>query len=292
MRAMQYSSMSPSAAPHMAAGPRRDATSAPDIKIDGLSVAFSTPQGQVTALRNVNVDIPSGSFFTIVGPSGCGKTTLLKVLSGVLPPSAGTVFFNGKPVDRSSFTGQVGYVFQRPLLLPWRTALENVMLTLEIARPELSKRERISEAQRWLHITGLKGFEHRYPTELSGGMQQRVSISRGLAFQPKVLLMDEPFAALDEITRERLQEELVSLWEKVRTSVVFITHSIPEALLLSQRIVVMSGRPGHVVEQLDIDFPRPRDEATRQEPRFIELQGHIRHLLRDNPHSAAATQSH
>ncbi|MDM0035936.1 ABC transporter ATP-binding protein [Variovorax sp. J22P271] len=287
---MQYSSSPPATlVPAAAGGAPRSAAGAPDIKIADLSVAFGTPQGKVTALQNVNVDIPPGSFFTIVGPSGCGKTTLLKVLSGVLPPSGGTVSFNGKPVERSSFTGQVGYVFQRPLLLPWRTAIENVMLTLEIARPELSRRERISEAMRWLHITGLKGFEHRYPSELSGGMQQRVSISRGLAFQPKVLLMDEPFAALDEITRERLQEELVSLWEKVRISVVFITHSIPEALLLSQRIVVMSGRPGHVVEQIDIDFPRPRNEDTRQEPRFIELQGHIRHLLRENPHSASAT---
>ncbi len=252
----------------------------PDISIQDLSVRFQTASGSVLALDNVSFDIPARSFLTIVGPSGCGKTTLLKVLSGVMQPSAGRVLFDGQPVDPQRVTGQVGYVFQRPLLLPWRTALDNVMLTMEVARKEMTRKERRDEAQRWLEIVGLKGFEHRYPGELSGGMQQRVSISRALAFRPQVLLMDEPFAALDEITRETLQEELVQLWSEVDTTIVFITHSIPEALLLSQRIVVMSARPGRVVEQLDVELPRPRSEATRDLPAFGDMAGRIRHLLR------------
>ncbi|CAN5660320.1 ABC transporter ATP-binding protein [soil metagenome] len=260
---------------------------APDISIQGLSVRFRTPTGAVTALDKVDFEIPARSFITIVGPSGCGKTTLLKVLSGVLQPSEGKVLFDGKPVDPQRVTGQVGYVFQRPLLLSWRTALENVMLTLEVARKEMSKKERLAEARRWLAITGLKGFEDRYPTELSGGMQQRVSISRALAFRPQVLLMDEPFAALDEITRETLQEELVQLWSEVETTVVFITHSIPEALLLSQRVVVMSARPGRVVEQIEVDFPRPRSDATRDLREFTDMAAHIRHLLRGDKAGAA-----
>jgi NitT/TauT family transport system ATP-binding protein len=244
----------------------------------------------MTALDNVSIDIPARSFMTIVGPSGCGKTTLLKVLSGVLEPSAGNVMFDGKVVDRQQTVGQVGYVFQRPLLLPWRTALENVMLTMEVARKETSKAERIAEAKRWLAIAGLKGFEDRYPHELSGGMQQRVSISRALAFQPQVLLMDEPFAALDEITRETLQEELLSLWSKIETTVIFITHSIPEAVLLSEQIVVMSARPGRVVERIDVPFERPRTESIREQPAFTDIAAHIRHLLRGDSHGSV--QSH
>lgn len=261
---------------------------APAITIDDLSVRFKTPRGTVNALDHVGIEIPSRSFVTIVGPSGCGKTTLLKVLSGVLAPTSGSVKFDGRVVGRQNVVGQVGYVFQRPLLLPWRTALENVMLTLEIARKNLSRAERLAEARRWLEITGLKGFENRYPTELSGGMQQRVSISRALAFRPQLLLMDEPFAALDEITRETLQGELLELWSKVETTVVFITHSIPEAVLLSERIVVMSARPGRVVEEITVPFARPRSEEIRELPAFNELAGHIRHLLRGAPATPAA----
>jgi NitT/TauT family transport system ATP-binding protein len=265
---------------------------APAISVDRLSVRFRTAHGTVAALEDVSFEIPARSFMTIVGPSGCGKTTLLKVLSGVLAPTSGNVKFDGQVVGRQNVVGQVGYVFQRPLLLPWRTALENVMLTLEVARKQMSKAERLAEAHRWLEITGLKGFENRYPNELSGGMQQRVSISRALAFRPQLLLMDEPFAALDEITRETLQEELLQLWTKVDTTVVFITHSIPEAVLLSERIVVMSARPGKVVEQIEVPFARPRSEDTRELPAFQRLAAHIRHLLRgDNAHAAPQRES-
>ena len=265
---------------------------APAISVDRLSVRFRTAHGTVDALEDVSFEIPARSFMTIVGPSGCGKTTLLKVLSGVLAPTSGNVKFDGQVVGRQNVVGQVGYVFQRPLLLPWRTALENVMLTLEVARKQLSRAERLAEAHRWLEITGLSGFENRYPNELSGGMQQRVSISRALAFRPQLLLMDEPFAALDEITRETLQEELLQLWTKVDTTVVFITHSIPEAVLLSERIVVMSARPGKVVEQIEVPFARPRSEETRELPAFQRLAAHIRHLLRgDTAHAAAQRES-
>ncbi len=177
-------------------------------------------------------------------------------------------------------TGHIGYVFQRPMLLPWRTALENVMLTLEVTRKQMSQHEREGEARRWLEIVGLKGFEERHPHELSGGMQQRVSLARALVFQPQILLMDEPFAALDEITREVMQDELLRLWARIDTTVVFITHSIPEAVLLSEKILVLSARPGRVIETIDVPFERPRTEAIRDLPRFGEITQHIRHYLR------------
>ncbi len=252
----------------------------PAIDIRGITVRFRTPEGPLVALQDVSANIAPRSFLTVVGPSGCGKTTLLKVLSGVLTPSTGEVFFDGQPLAKASMTGRIGYVFQRPMLLPWRTTLANVMLTMEVARKETSRREREQEARRWLEIVGLKGFEDRYPHELSGGMQQRVSISRALVFQPQILLMDEPFAALDEITREAMQDQLLQLWTAIDTTVIFITHSIPEAVLLSEKILVMSARPGRVVETIDVPFERPRSEAVRGLARFAELTDHIRRHLR------------
>jgi len=260
---------------------------APSIAIEDLTVTYRTRHQSVTALNKVSFDIPARSFMTIVGPSGCGKTTLLKVLSGVLAPSGGQVKFDGRPIDRKALVGQVGYVFQRPLLLPWRTALDNVKLTLEITRKSMSPADRDAEARHWLEVAGLKGFEDRYPHELSGGMQQRVSISRALAFRPQVLLMDEPFAALDEITRETLQAELLKLWSKIETTVVFITHSIPEAVLLSEKITVMSARPARILEEIDVPFERPRTEALREHPQFVGIASHIRHLLRGSEPAAA-----
>ncbi|MHA6689618.1 ABC transporter ATP-binding protein [Devosia sp. A449] len=261
---------------------------APRITIENLSLTFNTSSGPLTALQDVSFDIASGSFLSVVGPSGCGKSTLLKILSGVLPASSGRILFDGEPVDKEKIQGQVGYVFQRALLLPWRTALENVVLTMEVARRGMKRAEREDEARRWLEIAGLKGFENRYPHELSGGMQQRVSICRALAFKPRVLLMDEPFAALDEITRETLQEELLQLWAQTETTVVFITHSIPEAVLLSEQIIVMSARPGRVVERIEVPFPRPRAEAMRELPEFVSMASHVRSLLRAPLKSVAA----
>ena len=255
-------------------------TNVPDISIDSLSVRYRTKDNVVTALDDVSVEIPGRSFVSVVGPSGCGKTTLLKILSGVLKPTGGSVAFDGEPIQTANLSGKIGYIFQRPLLLPWRTALENVALTSEIARKSMGRDERIEEAKRWLDLAGLAGFEHRLPHELSGGMQQRVSLCRALAFKPPILLMDEPFAALDEITRETMQDELLRLWNITESSVVFITHSIGEAVLLSERVIILTARPGRVDEIIDVPFPRPRGEDLRGTAAFTDLVQYIRHKLR------------
>jgi NitT/TauT family transport system ATP-binding protein len=252
----------------------------PHIAIEDLSLRYRAKEGSVLALDGVSIDIPPRSFVSIVGPSGCGKTTLLKVLSGVLKPSAGRILLDGAPLEPAALAGKVGYVFQRPLLLPWRTALDNVALTSEVARKDLGRAERLAEARRWLALTGLAGFEDRLPHELSGGMQQRVSLSRALAFHPPLLMMDEPFAALDEITRETMQGELLRLWRITESTVIFITHSIGEAVLLSERVVVLSARPGRVDTIVDVPFPRPRDEALRGTQAFTNLVETIRQRLR------------
>jgi NitT/TauT family transport system ATP-binding protein len=252
----------------------------PAIDIEDITVRFRTPDGPLVALERISAHIEPRSFLTVVGPSGCGKTTLLKVLSGVLTPSAGEVRYGGRPLKQAAMTGHIGYVFQRPMLLPWRTALDNVMLTMEVTRKEVSQREREAEARRWLEIVGLKGFDERRPHELSGGMQQRVSLARALVFALQILLMDEPFAALDEITREVMQDELLRLWSRIDTTVVFITHSIPEAVLLSEKILVLSARPGRIIETIEVPFERPRTEAIRGLARFAEITQHIRQHLR------------
>jgi NitT/TauT family transport system ATP-binding protein len=256
--------------------------SVPHIKIENLSLSYKGKLANVNALQNVSIDIPPRSFLTVVGPSGCGKTSLLKILSGVLRPTAGTVLLDDAPVQSNVVAGNIGFVFQRPLLMPWRTALQNVAFTSEVARKHISRDQRLQEARKWLALTGLAGFEDRFPHELSGGMQQRVSLSRALAFQPAILMMDEPFAALDEITRETMQDELLRLWSLTNTTVVFITHSISEAVLLSERIVVMTARPGRVDEIIDVPFARPRDENLRATPEFNALVQHIRRKLRGN----------
>ncbi len=253
---------------------------APHISIQGLDVRYRTRDGWVTALDGLDLEVPPRSFVSVVGPSGCGKTTLLKVVSGILRPSRGRVLLDGAPIETLRLEGQIGFVFQRPLLLPWRTALDNVVLASEIVQKTVPRSERVAEARRWLAITGLAGFEDRLPHELSGGMQQRVALSRALVFRPRILLMDEPFAALDEITREVLQGELLKIWSHVENTILFITHSISEAVLLSERVVVLSARPGRVLEILDIPFPRPRTEALRAEREFTELVEHIRGQLR------------
>jgi NitT/TauT family transport system ATP-binding protein len=255
----------------------------PHIVIEDLTVQYRVKDNAVLALESVSIDIPPRSFVSIVGPSGCGKTTLLKVLSGVLKATRGRVLIDGRPIEKSDLSGKIGHIFQRPLLLPWRTALGNVLLTTEIARKEISQRDRVAEARRWLCLTGLAGFEDRLPHELSGGMQQRVSLCRALAFRPPILLMDEPFAALDEITREAMQEELLRLWSATESTVIFVTHSISEAVLLSERVIVMTVRPGRVDEIIDVPFPRPRGEELRGSARFTELVQHIRHRLRGVP---------
>ena len=253
----------------------------PHIRIEDLNLQYRAKGTSIVALDRVSIDIPPRSFVSIVGPSGCGKSTLLKVLSGVLKPTAGRITLDNVPVARANLFGKVGYVFQRPLLLPWRSALDNVLLTTEIARKDLPLEERRTMARQWLSLTGLSDFEQRLPHELSGGMQQRVSLCRALAFRPPILLMDEPFAALDEITREAMQEELLRLWSVTESTVVFVTHSISEAVLLSEQIIVMTARPGRVDEIIEVPFPRPRTEDLRADPTFTRLVQHIRHKLRN-----------
>lgn len=255
---------------------------APQIRIQEVDVKYRTREGWVVALEGIDLDIAPRSFVSVVGPSGCGKTTLLKIVSGILPPSRGRVMLNGNPLQSVKLEGLFGFVFQRSLLLPWRTAVENVTLASEIVHKEMAKAERLREARRWLELTGLKGFDDRYPHELSGGMQQRVALSRALVFHPKILLMDEPFAALDEITRETMQGELLRLWAHLENTILFVTHSISEAVLLSDRVVVLSARPGRVQNILEIPFPRPRTEALRAEREFTELVQFIRRRLRDS----------
>ena len=252
----------------------------PQIALEDVDVRYRTRDGSVTALQQVSVEILGRSFVSVVGPSGCGKTTLLKIVSGLLRPSSGRVLLDGQPIEHARLEGQFGFVFQRPLLLPWRTALDNVALSSEIVQKTRPRVDRLAEARRWLEIVGLKGFEDRHPHELSGGMQQRVSLCRALAFRPRILLMDEPFAALDEITRESMQDELLKMWAHLENTILFITHSISEAVLLSERVVILSPRPGRVEEIIDIPFPRPRSEALRGQREFTELVQHIRGKLR------------
>jgi NitT/TauT family transport system ATP-binding protein len=255
---------------------------APAIRIENLSLGYRTSSGPVSAIEDISLNIAPRSFVSIVGPSGCGKTTLLKVLSGVLKATSGHVSLDGVPIEPANLSGKIGYVFQRPLLLPWRTAIQNVLLTTEIARKDQSLAERTAEARKWLALTGLAGFEDRLPHELSGGMQQRVSLSRALALHPSILLMDEPFAALDEITREAMQEQLLQLWSLTESTVIFVTHSISEAVLLSELVIVMTARPGRVDAVIEVPFARPRDEALRGSQAFGEMVQDIRHRLRSS----------
>jgi NitT/TauT family transport system ATP-binding protein len=254
----------------------------PHISVQDITVRYRGKQSDVLAVDRVSLEIPPRSFISIVGPSGCGKTTLLKILSNVLRPSSGKVLFDGELPANRNLTGLFGSVFQRPLLLPWRTAIDNVALNTEVARKEVPREQRLQEAQKWLEFVGLAGFENKLPHELSGGMQQRVSLSRALSLQPPILMMDEPFAALDEITRETLQDELLRLLDVLDTTVVFITHSVAEAVLLSQRVVVMTARPGRILETIDVPFAYPRGDSLRGNPEFASLVQNIRLKLR--PH--------
>jgi NitT/TauT family transport system ATP-binding protein len=260
----------------------------PHISLRNVSVRYRSKRSDVLALDRISLEIPPRSFVGIVGPSGCGKTTLLKVLSRVLRASSGDVLLDGTPIEARNVTGEFGYVFQRPLLLPWRNVLDNAALTAEVARKDLSREQRLTEARRWLDVMKLTEFANKLPHQLSGGMQQRVSLARALVVQPPILMMDEPFAALDEITRESLQDELLRLWGILDTTIIFITHSIGEALLLAQKVVVMTPRPGRIAEVIDVPFPYPRSDAIRGSVEFARMTQDIRHMLRAGVPAAAA----
>jgi NitT/TauT family transport system ATP-binding protein len=246
------------------------------IRIAGLGKRFSSRSGEiVTALSDVNLNIRDNEFISVVGPSGCGKTTLLRILAGLESASSGTVRCGGEIVTAPR--PDAGVVFQQAVLLPWNTVLNNVMLPAQL-KGDASAATR-ARAERLLDFMGLKDFARKYPFELSGGMQQRVSICRALMRDPKVLLMDEPFGALDAMTRESMNMELMRVWSEERKTVIFITHSIPEAVLLGDRVVVMSPRPGRISEVVEIDIERPRSLKTMGMPRFGELCDRIRTIF-------------
>jgi NitT/TauT family transport system ATP-binding protein len=257
---------------------RATATRRPVIEIDGLSLTFETADGPVRALSNIDLRIEEGDFVSLIGPSGCGKTTLLRLIADLEQPTAGTLLVNGVSPERARLGRQYGYVFQSPALLPWRTVEKNLMLPLEIMG--LSAAEQQERARRYLALVNLSGFERKFPWQLSGGMQQRASIARALSFDPKLLLMDEPFGALDEIVRDHLNEQLLGLWNKTSKTVVFVTHSIPEAVFLSTRIVVMSPRPGSIIDLIACDFPGDRTLEFRETPQFVKVAHRVRQGLR------------
>ena len=257
------------------------AAAAPVVQLSGVSKSFrpTTPGSSVVqALSGIDLTIRKGEFVSLIGPSGCGKSTLLRVVGDLTPTTDGTVTVNGKPAERARRDRDYGMVFQAPVLFDWRSVQKNVELPLEITGVPAA--ERAARARAMLELVELGDFTGHQPWQLSGGMQQRVAIARALALDPAILLMDEPFGALDEMTRERMNLELLRIWERTRTTVIFVTHSIPEAVFLSTRVVVMSARPGRITEIVDVDLPHRRDVETRELERYFELVTRVREALR------------
>jgi NitT/TauT family transport system ATP-binding protein len=231
-----------------------------------------------TALEAIDLRIDRGEFISLIGPSGCGKSTLLRIVGDLIEPSSGEVTVNGKSARQARLDRDYGMVFQAPVLFDWRTVEDNVKLPLEILGKDAAFRTR--RAREMLELVELGDFLKHHPFQLSGGMQQRVAIARALAFEPSILLMDEPFGALDVMTRERMNSEVLRIWERTGTTIIFVTHSIPEAVFLSSRVVVMSARPGRITKVVDIDLPRPRSDDTREQRRYFELVTEVREALR------------
>jgi NitT/TauT family transport system ATP-binding protein len=252
----------------------------PAISIQAVNMRYGKGGANSTiALSDVSLDIGAGEFVSLIGPSGCGKTTLLRLIGDLVQPTGGKVLVLGKPAGQARSKREYGLVPQAPTLYDWRTVIKNVELPLEIMN--VPQAERTERAEKLLGLVGLADFKKHYPWQLSGGMQQRVSIARALSFKPAVLLMDEPFGALDEMTRERLNGELLNIWRETGTTIVFVTHSIPEAVFLSTRVVVMSPRPGKIERIVNVDLPYPRDVETRESPRYFELVSEVREYLRE-----------
>ncbi len=247
------------------------------VQVRKTSVVYPSADAPVRALHEVDLDIAPGEFVSLIGPSGCGKTTLLRVIADLEPITSGSVRVNGLSPHEARLARAYGYVFQSPALFPWRTVLANVMLPLQIQGRSAADCQAVALEQ--LGRVGLIGFERKYPWQLSGGMQQRVSIARALGFEPRILMMDEPFGALDEITRDRLNEQLQQLWQREKRTVVFVTHSIAEAVYLSTRIVVMSPRPGRVLKVIDSRLPDERHLGLRDSPEFIAVAHEVREAL-------------
>ncbi len=251
---------------------------APVVSASGLSLTFQTNDGPVNALSNVDLDIGKGEFVSFIGPSGCGKTTFLRVIADLEKPTSGTILVNGMTPRQAREARAYGYVFQAAALFPWRTIERNVGLPLEIMG--FGQAEQAERVGRTLDLVNLTGFEKKYPWQLSGGMQQRASIARALAFDADLLLMDEPFGALDEIVRDHLNQQLLELWARTTKTICFVTHSIPEAVYLSTRIVVMSPRPGRVTDVIESTLPRERPLDIRETPEFLEIAARVRDGLR------------
>ncbi|TCD15476.1 ABC transporter ATP-binding protein [Oricola cellulosilytica] len=248
------------------------------IRAEGLDLTFQTNDGPVQALLDIDLDIHKGEFVSLIGPSGCGKTTLLRVIADLEKPTAGTITVNGMTPEEARLKRAYGYVFQAAALFPWRTIADNVALPLEVMGLDRAERER--RIRENLALVDLAGFGKKFPWQLSGGMQQRASIARALAVQPEMLLMDEPFGALDEIVRDHLNEQLLKLWAATQKTVVFVTHSIPEAVFLSTRIVVMSPRPGRIHDIIDCDLGDDRPLDIRESPEFLKIAHRVRDGLR------------
>ena len=244
------------------------------VSLQGVSKEF---RGGTVALPGIDLEVHPREFVSLIGPSGCGKSTLLRIIGDLAPPSAGTVQVNGKTAERARRDRDYGIVFQQAVLYDWRTVGKNIALPLEMLGWD--RKRRVERVQEMLELVDLESFAGHHPWQLSGGMQQRVSIARALSFEPPLLLMDEPFGALDEMTRERLNAELLRIWAETGSTVVFVTHSIAEAVFLSTRVVVMSARPGRVAQVIDVDLPQPRTNAVREEPRFFELVTEVREAL-------------
>jgi NitT/TauT family transport system ATP-binding protein len=243
--------------------------------------------GGVTALAAIDLDVQPGEFVSLIGPSGCGKSTLLRIVGDLVQPTSGEVVVNGKSARQARLDRDYGIVFQDPVLYDWRTVAKNIAMPLELLGWDRSKRAaRVAEM---IELVELQGFADHHPWQLSGGMQQRVSIARALSFNPALLLMDEPFGALDEMTRERLNSELLRVWDSSGSTTVFVTHSISEAVFLSQRVLVMSRRPGRIAAVVDIDLPHQRSADTREEPHFFELVTEVRDRLREGGLDEAIT---
>jgi len=248
------------------------------VRLADVGKVFAVGDKTTTALTGIDLDIARGEFVSLIGPSGCGKSTLLRIIADLIDPSRGEVSVGGRSAGEARRARDYGMVFQAPVLFDWRTVEDNVRLPLEVMGWDDARQA--SKTREMLELVELGDFLKHYPYQLSGGMQQRVAIARALAFEPSILLMDEPFGALDEMTRERMNSEVLRIWERTGTSVVFVTHSIPEAVFLSTRVVVMSARPGRITRVIGIDLGRPRDEETRESSRYFELITDVREALR------------
>ncbi len=264
-----------------APGPERTSPVRAAVSVDGVTKVFNPGRpDQVRALSNVDLTVAEGQFVTLIGPSGCGKSTLLRLIADLISPTMGTITVAGQPAAKARLRQEYGIAFQQSGLFEWRTVLRNVELPLELRG--MSRADRKARAEEMLALVGLPDFADHYPAQLSGGMQQRVAIARALAVSPPLLLMDEPFGALDEMTRERLQTELLQICAQTATTTVFVTHSISEAVFLSNRVVVMSPRPGRITASIDVDLPT-RDDAARQSPAFFDAITAVRRALRAAP---------